>query len=206
MGNVAKEGRTILFVSHNMSAIEALCETGIYLQNGKIYGQGNILEQINLYLKSFDQQAEKQLREKVKLGEGTILKKFEIHPNPVESGQPLNFHIEIESEQSITSDSLVILFYSGMGGRVAIADLRLPKTSFKITKKTPLKIKGQISSIPFVEGIYSTGIFFASSIATDNFLNLLNLTVLPQKMTNEIIPYPANVRGLVNLNYEFQTN
>lgn len=206
MGEVAHEGRTVLFVSHNMSAIEALCETGIYLQNGKIFERGNVQELINLYSKSFKEQAENRLRSKVKLGEGVILKKFEILPNPVESGQPLNFHIEIESEQSIVSDSLVILFYSNMGGRAAIVDLRQPKTSFKITQKTPLKIKGQINAIPFVEGEYSTGIFFASSVITNNFLNLLNVTVLPQKMTNEIIPYPANVRGLINLKYEFQTN
>src|SRR5262249_54449439 len=31
MGDVAKEGRTVLFVSHNMAAIQALCETGLWI-------------------------------------------------------------------------------------------------------------------------------------------------------------------------------
>ena len=205
MGSVAKEGRTILFVSHNMSAIEGLCETGIYLENGKIIGQGDIHEQINLYLKSSTEQSKKNLNGIVKLGAGIILTRFEITPNPIESGDILYFHLEIESEQSITSDSLVLLFYSSMGGRVAIVDLRLPQTQFKIAKDEPLVIGGKIDDIPFVEGEYNVGIFFASSLITNNYLNLLNLTVLPPKISGVNIPYSPNVRGLVNLRYTFQT-
>jgi lipopolysaccharide transport system ATP-binding protein len=36
MGNIAAQGRTILFVSHNMAAIRTLCGTGILLENGKV--------------------------------------------------------------------------------------------------------------------------------------------------------------------------
>jgi len=37
MGDVAKEGRTVLFVSHNMGAIRSLCERGILLSSGQIF-------------------------------------------------------------------------------------------------------------------------------------------------------------------------
>jgi lipopolysaccharide transport system ATP-binding protein len=36
MGAVAKEGRTVLFVSHNMNAVEQLCQSCILLKSGKI--------------------------------------------------------------------------------------------------------------------------------------------------------------------------
>ncbi|HLP61959.1 MAG TPA: hypothetical protein VK186_24160, partial [Candidatus Deferrimicrobium sp.] len=36
MGDIAKKGRTVLFVSHNMGAIEQLCTQAILLKNGKI--------------------------------------------------------------------------------------------------------------------------------------------------------------------------
>lgn len=43
MGDVSKgEGRTVLFVSHNMSAVSALCNKGIYLDKGQIFSKGNI--------------------------------------------------------------------------------------------------------------------------------------------------------------------
>ncbi len=44
-----KEGRTILFVSHNIGAVRALCNTGILLKSGRIKHQGNISETIDLY-------------------------------------------------------------------------------------------------------------------------------------------------------------
>ncbi|ANV84727.1 polysaccharide/polyol phosphate ABC transporter ATP-binding protein [Picosynechococcus sp. PCC 7003] len=49
MENVGKEGRTVLFVSHNMGAIKSLCDRSIVLRNGKIIYSGNISEGINQY-------------------------------------------------------------------------------------------------------------------------------------------------------------
>jgi lipopolysaccharide transport system ATP-binding protein len=50
MGDVAKEGRTVLFVSHNMTAVEHLCERGLLLKEGKITENSNIGEVIRDYL------------------------------------------------------------------------------------------------------------------------------------------------------------
>jgi lipopolysaccharide transport system ATP-binding protein len=47
-----REGRTVLFVSHNMSAIQKLCTSGILLKNGLLNLQGNIEPVINEYLKN----------------------------------------------------------------------------------------------------------------------------------------------------------
>ncbi len=51
MGEVSKgDGRTVLFVSHNMDTINKLCNKGIYLNNGKIEFVGDIENTINNYL------------------------------------------------------------------------------------------------------------------------------------------------------------
>ena len=44
------QGRTVLFVSHNMNSIQKLCKTGVLLENGQIAYKGNIEETINHYL------------------------------------------------------------------------------------------------------------------------------------------------------------
>ncbi len=36
MGDVAHDGRTVLFVSHNMTAVNALCKRGVVLEQGNI--------------------------------------------------------------------------------------------------------------------------------------------------------------------------
>ena len=51
MGDVTKgEGRTILFVSHNIAAVNTLCNKGILLENGKVIHQGIIKDTIDKYI------------------------------------------------------------------------------------------------------------------------------------------------------------
>lgn len=58
MGDVTKgEGRTILFVSHNMTAIKELCSTGILLNQGQLTYSGSILDTIVEYQKNSDTQS-----------------------------------------------------------------------------------------------------------------------------------------------------
>jgi lipopolysaccharide transport system ATP-binding protein len=55
MKDVSSEGRTILFVSHNLEAIKNLCNKCIYLSAGKILGQGTSEEMVNQYNKNENQ-------------------------------------------------------------------------------------------------------------------------------------------------------
>jgi len=52
MKDVSNQGRTVIFVSHNMSAIKSLCTSGIFMEKGKVIAQGSINEIINCYLTS----------------------------------------------------------------------------------------------------------------------------------------------------------
>jgi len=49
MESVSKEGRTILFVSHNMSSISTLCNRAVLLENGKLKCDGNTSDVIKQY-------------------------------------------------------------------------------------------------------------------------------------------------------------
>lgn len=49
LNNITKEGRTVLFVSHNHSQLKYLCDTGILLDSGKLKFKGNVNEAISLY-------------------------------------------------------------------------------------------------------------------------------------------------------------
>jgi len=45
------QGRTVLFVSHNMTAVKSLCKTGIVMQNGMVSNTGNIDEIVAKYMR-----------------------------------------------------------------------------------------------------------------------------------------------------------
>lgn len=52
MQDVAKgEGRTVLFVSHNMTSIKALCKCGVILKNGMLVDEGSVDEIVTRYLR-----------------------------------------------------------------------------------------------------------------------------------------------------------
>src|SRR5438552_1816575 len=52
MRNVVGDGRTVLFVSHNMTAVQSMCERVIYLADGRIKGDGEPRAEIQEYLSS----------------------------------------------------------------------------------------------------------------------------------------------------------
>lgn len=57
MGEVASSGRTVLFVSHNMAAVQHLSEDAIWLENGQLREQGRAGEVIGSYMRSFQSDA-----------------------------------------------------------------------------------------------------------------------------------------------------
>jgi lipopolysaccharide transport system ATP-binding protein len=58
MESVGKEGRTVLFVSHNMNAIQRLCQRVILLEDGKVRADGETSEVISEYLNADRSEAE----------------------------------------------------------------------------------------------------------------------------------------------------
>lgn len=52
MKDVSKSGRTILFVSHNLSAVQGLCNKGAFMQKGQLRKFGEIGDVINDYVLS----------------------------------------------------------------------------------------------------------------------------------------------------------
>jgi homopolymeric O-antigen transport system ATP-binding protein len=52
MGDVARQGRTVLFVSHNMGAIRSLCGSAVVLSEGSLAFAGEVRESINYYYRS----------------------------------------------------------------------------------------------------------------------------------------------------------
>jgi len=50
MQDISKgDGRTVLFVSHNMAAVKSLCTRGILMENGLIAKEGSVIEVLNTY-------------------------------------------------------------------------------------------------------------------------------------------------------------
>src|SRR5215510_10003984 len=132
MGDVARRGRTVLFVSHDMSAIQLLCSETIRLASGKIVGSGPTKEQVEAYLKVAKSIGFIKTQEGLQLGPNTRLKSFEVSPNPIVSGAPLQLSMELESSLAMRINELAVIIHDALGRRIAILDLR-PATGYHRT-------------------------------------------------------------------------
>ena len=118
------EGRTVLFVSHNMGAVKNLCRTGLLLEKGTIRNAGHIDDIINEYILSGRQSNEKQfdlpsdLRRKIKSVK--LYNDIGIETSNFTSGKTI--HIEIKIQKCDFSDEnigLGVYLYSPAQERIA---------------------------------------------------------------------------------------
>src|SRR6478735_9023313 len=64
MGEVAEEGRTVIFVSHNLAIIQALCQRGVLLERGTAIADAPIGEAVEQYLRALESAASDDLLER----------------------------------------------------------------------------------------------------------------------------------------------
>jgi lipopolysaccharide transport system ATP-binding protein len=62
MGEVARGGRTVLFVSHNLGVLRTLCTTGLFLDKGEVVHSGTAEECITLYESKYAEAAQTSWR------------------------------------------------------------------------------------------------------------------------------------------------
>ncbi len=112
-----KAGRTILFVSHNMSAIQNLCKRCILLKDGKIEMIGETHSITKHYLSSDHQnkKAEYELEEQttpVSINKVTILNNEEILQSEIPISKKFKIAIEFICKENLNNMTVSTLFYS----------------------------------------------------------------------------------------------
>lgn len=167
MQDVSKgEGRTVLFVSHNMAAVKSLCNKGVVLDNGLISFTGTADEAINQYLQSPVLADNQYIIDRIQKKKNGI-NIFRIELNDTEkcssvvySGQQtINFMIEGETNEEIRTDVMLIFKTRNEIPMASLAEghclgriERLPKGRFKIERI--IKLPKYISTGDYVIDLY----------------------------------------------------
>lgn len=109
-------GRTILFVSHNMGAIQSLCNKGIYLKNGCLMYQGGINDTINMYMqdikikdgKDLSKRVDRQGNKYTQVQSITFFDKNDTIVNEVIAGQYLKISFDLNNIENIDTSKLIV--------------------------------------------------------------------------------------------------
>lgn len=101
MGDVATAGRTVLFVSHNMVAVQNLCNRAIWLDNGQIIEQGDTHQVVAKYLSLGSQSLSEQIwldKETAPGNERVRIHRLAVRPENGCPGDPISMHTPIVVE------------------------------------------------------------------------------------------------------------
>lgn len=121
--SLQSDGRTILFVSHNMGLVELLCTRAVFLEKGNLAYEGECNETISRYLDSLEanQSSEIEYIKNGRAGNGEIrFKEIIVHGNRYRrtatliSGESADFSFELTERSSDLECSFGIYDHSGI--------------------------------------------------------------------------------------------
>ena len=120
MSEVSKGGRTIVFVSHQMSQIRRLCERVIWVDRGVIKQDGPTLDVVSAYERAFTERTEVNVQEESS-GQGIQFLKWELVvedgalPNVLQHFDPVCFRVVIRLTEKILKGNYAILLFDDAG-------------------------------------------------------------------------------------------
>jgi len=167
MNDVAKGGRTVLFVSHNMAAVRQLCTNGLVLDAGTVNYSGDVDNAIDFYLKNSSQpfQASDLRYRKDRSGSGSVcVNSFRARDsqylgNEIRSMSDMDFIIGYNSKnsQSITRLYVGLIITNDLGVPIFSVSTAVSGSDFYNLPPQGYVIC-HIPKIPLIPGRYQVGI------------------------------------------------
>ena len=171
LDQAGSEGRTVLFVSHNMSAIQHLCKSGIYLDHGRIRHMGPVDEVIEAYINSEEMLSGRTeiFDRKDRKGNGNILfrrislaKSDGAEVGSFRCGEPAVFKLHLSNAMQCHLDKVIIGFgiNNSLGTRVATMSSDISGQSLMVAPGDSV-VALRLSELPLVPGQYSYTLFIS---------------------------------------------
>ena len=155
------DGRTVLFVSHDMTAVKNLCDRLIVLNNGAVEYKGDVFKGLNFYneINIYDIKKDLKNREdregnqklkftSIKLNEGKVIK----------SGDQLKLSLYYHSKIEMPNFHIAITICKGYDNRIFSVDNLIQGEKINIHKGIGI-LEVVIPKIYLLKGIYSVNIW-----------------------------------------------
>jgi lipopolysaccharide transport system ATP-binding protein len=212
--SINQEGRTIIFVSHNMQAIRSLCSRALLLQNGSLIADGSVSDVLSKYAAgqqtSFDVR-ERSLHNRLNRTRGHArITAFSISgPGGSQlekwsfsTGDALELHISYQIQKPVDSLDVVISFTSAGSGEV-VTSLKEVVHDRPMDPDDTGEIRIEIPRLPFRPGEFALTIGLGSN-DFGIFEDILDTNVnLPHLVIHSEEDDFFRRGGLVAIDYKF---
>jgi lipopolysaccharide transport system ATP-binding protein len=161
MGDVAHEGRTVLFVSHNLTAIKNLCRQTLIIKAGKLDFSGETDLAITNYQENIDFQSSQNLVDRSDwVGDGSVkmtkVSFYDEENNQITealSGSKLRIKLDYQSSINLDNVDFTIGFRSSIGEPLFLCSTSHSKGEYNLDIGEG-SIFCEINSLPLTTGTY----------------------------------------------------
>ena len=188
MGEVAKSGRTVLFVSHNMTAVSSLCTKAIHLSRGQIDADGPVDQVVSRYLQLSENAAstaDTLLTRTDRTGTGesqfSMASVGGTNGEAIRSGQPVRFRLTVAHRNKLSARNVVVnLTIKDWTGNAVFSCVNVHQ-GFEIRKLDDgAQITCDLPRLPLAPGRYSVYIsLMAAGIVCDCLDHAIGFDVHP---------------------------
>jgi lipopolysaccharide transport system ATP-binding protein len=188
MDQVSKnDGRTVLFVSHNMTAIKTLCTKGLLLKNGNLIGEGNIDAVIDLYERDQIDSSHTAISDIFKRDGNGLLRFQNIQFFNLQGKETTHFFVGEGIQIHVTFNTTEAFFRSakstididindGLNNRVAWLSSSIYKQSIDADKRS---IVFQIDKLQLTQGDYNFNLYAANDLGiADWVMNVSRISIM----------------------------
>ncbi len=169
MSDVASHGRTVLFVSHNLAALKALCTRAVWLEGGRVAAVGAVAAVVDAYLAESHRRAESPVAERRdRVGSGALrFTSVELRSgnppsigDPPVTGAPLAIALgyTAASAAPLKNVRLAVLVLDALGSRVFAADTRFLNADFAELPPSG-ELVCEIPDLPLAAGRYQLNLW-----------------------------------------------
>lgn len=183
-----QEGKTVLFVSHQMQTIKSLTERCLLFSNGKIIFDGETQKAINFYLEN-QVQADLMYEDSENLNQTKIIKvqlSTTYKNNVQESGDSLTIELSVFAKEIIKKARFGIGIHSQTNERILFLQSDDPNENFVINLQEGFnKVNCKIPVLHLYKGIYSISIHFVEYYGGRKFQTLNNICPFEVTLINK---------------------
>jgi lipopolysaccharide transport system ATP-binding protein len=162
MSEVAREGRTVIVVSHNLGIVRALCDRGILLEKGRVAADAPVTEAIDAYLTRLERAATEDLavrtdrdprgKRETLISQVSILDMESGHSDVVIGGRRARISVHFTELLPLMSCGLVIS--NSVGEPVTELNSEIPGPDDVHEDSQGPRIDCDIASLPLLPGRY----------------------------------------------------
>jgi lipopolysaccharide transport system ATP-binding protein len=190
MRELSHGGRTVIFVSHDMAAVQNLCTRTIWIASGKVSQDGDTREVIRAYQNSFETKDKYTLdlaavRERKGTGEARFLKMEFLNAGGgeervIHSGGSLRIRFYFECYRDIPNLHFGLRLFSNLGALISEIHTWSTNQAIDLAQKGKGTIDLEIDCLNLMPGTYYTEVFVATmNEYQDRLENIAKIDVEP---------------------------